>query len=303
MSTTVGAVIDRLYRDWLEPLDQAPIQVTLSAAQSSTTDESFSYADALVSADEEELIAVGKRAEIGREQIQIKTVDRTANTFTARRGVNGTTATTHASGAVVTFNREFSRQTVFDAVCDQVVSLYPGLFRVVTTTITTDDEPVEVPAATIAVRDFAYVDGTDTVPATHSVRLLPYWTAVASGKAVLLTGVPTGKTAYFTYEARFTRPTAEADDLVSTTGLEQGWIEIVVLGVLAQLASTYDFSSATREFITSQLEQERFPLASGARLRDSLLRYRAFLLDEAKRTHRTIHRPGVVMRPIGRRRG
>lgn len=277
--STVGQVVDRVYRDWLAPADDAPFMVPL-AADVTATATTFSYTASGLTPEEEMGIAPGLLVDVGQEQVRIVTADHDANSFTVTRGVNGTTATTHTAGAELRIAPAYARRQVFDAVADNVVSLYPQLWHISTTTVTSASTYVEVPADVVSIVEARYLTGSRYLPVT--IDFLPSFSPSATGKAIQFYGTPTGKTVYVTYRGRFDRPTAEATEL-STLGVEPEWERIVAVGAAAQLIAGRELEPATLEFVTEALQTEGYPTGSSSRLRDSLLRYYGYLIDQASR--------------------
>ena len=277
--STVAQVIERLYREILSPADDSPIQTPLTGAVDAVT-ATWPYTATVLSPDEEELFAAGVIVECEQEQALITAVDHTANTLTVQRGVNGTTAAAHAAGAMLLPAPTFARKAAFDAVADNVVALYPALYRRTTTSLTLTSGYTEVPAAVMTAVSAWYVSGGRPVPVAAS--LITDFTASSTGKAITVSGANTGSTVYFTYHGRFDRPTAEADDL-ATLGVNPEWERIVIVGAAAQLLSLREFDSVNTEFVTEQMRAEGYPAGTSSRLRNELLRYYQFLQDQARR--------------------
>lgn len=289
--STVGELVDRCYRDYLAPADDQPIIVTVNGAVTSTA-TSIVYSDAALAPDEEDLLAPGVLAEIGTEQVRITAVDTTTDTLTVIRGVNGTTAAAIADGAEMHLAPMFPRKTVFDAVCDNVVDLYPDLFSLKTATVTSASGAVEVSADIVAIRSAQRISGGR--PTTAHVELLQNYAPSSTGQAVVFYGVPVGSTVYLSYEGRFARPTTEATE-VSTLGVQETWERVVVVGAAAQVLAGREVDAASVEYLTEQLEREGFPVGSAQRIRDGLLRFHGYLLDRARRNQRSDRTVPVVM--------
>lgn len=277
---TVGELVDRVYRDYLAPSDDQPVIVTFAGAVDGTATE-WVYADSVLAPDEEDLIGPGVLLEAGSEQARIVSVDDNTNTATVTRGVNGTDAAAHDNGAEIRVSPVFPRRSVFDAVCDNVVGLYPDLWQTATATVTAASGAVDISADVVTIRDAVRLSGTTPVPVT--VELLQNYPPSATGSAIRFFGAPAGDTVYVTYEARFTRPTSEDDDLAADFGIDGSWDRIIVVGAAAQVLAGRDLDAVTSEFITEQLEREAFPTGSSQRIRDGLIRYHRFLLDQARR--------------------
>lgn len=289
--TTVAELVDRVYRDYLWPSDDQPVIVTVNGAVTDSGTTIVYDADALAP-DEEDLLAPGVLAEIGSEQVRITGVDEATDTLTVLRGVNGTTPAAIDDGAEMRLAPSFPRQSVFDAVCDNIVDLYPDLMVTGTQTITSASGAVEVSEDIVSIRSATRISASRPVPA--HVELLQNYPPSSTGQAVVFYGVPINETVYLSYEARIPRPTS-GDDVLSTLGVDPTWERIVVVGAAAQVLAGRELDAATTEYLTEQLEREGFPVGSAQRIRDGLLRYHGYLLDRARRNQRADRTVPVVM--------
>ena len=66
MSTTIGDLVDRTYREYLEPMDDIVSYTTLTSAIN-TTDTSIVFDGNLLSVEEEDALDAGSIIEIGQE--------------------------------------------------------------------------------------------------------------------------------------------------------------------------------------------------------------------------------------------
>jgi hypothetical protein len=206
--------------------------------------------------------------------------------------VNGTTAAAIAANAEIRLAPMYPRRTVFDAVCDNVVALYPDLSRIATTTVTSASTPVNVPAELTNIRYASRASSGRVSPV--GVELLRSYTPAATGQAIQFSGVNAGVDVYLTYEARFDRPTDEADDL-DDFGVQATWERIIIVGTAAQVLAGRAFDAISAEYINEQLEREGLPVGSIDRMRDNLIRYHRHLLDQARRDQRADRVTPVVM--------
>ena len=137
MSSNIGDLIDRVYREYLEPMDDLqPYTLLTNSGGINASDTTIKFDASLLTQEEEDVMESGSIIEIGTELILCKTLDSVDNEVTVVRGVRGTTATTHAEGAEIKISPVFPRKNVFDAVCDQIKNLYPTLFATETKTVT-----------------------------------------------------------------------------------------------------------------------------------------------------------------------
>lgn len=281
MVSTVGNLVDRLFREYLHPADDQPTTTTLvDAVTDSVT--TWTYDAGLLAADEQELLVPGVLVEAGQELALITDADHTAGTLTVRRGMAGTTAAAHDAGALVQLAPVFPRRAAFDAVADNIVRLYPRLFAVKTTALTSANGVIDAPADMVTPISFQYLYGSHVYDA--EVQLFRNYAGSATGRALHLFGVSAGRDGWLTYRAQFTRPTDEADLVEDDLGVRPEWEGIVLAGAAAQLLTVREFDSVNTEFITEQMRGEGYPPGTASRQRDALLRLYQFLLDNAARS-------------------
>tara|TARA_R110002049_G_scaffold308745_1_gene513827 strand:+ start:104 stop:1117 length:1014 start_codon:yes stop_codon:yes gene_type:complete len=316
MSTTIGNLVDRVYREYLEPMDDLQPYTVLTAAVSSTSATTISFNGDLLTQEEEDMMDAGSVIEIGQELMFCSSIDTINNQVTVVRSARGSTATTHAIGDVVKIAPPFPRKVVFDAVKDQINNLFPTLFAVETQSVTTGtgytllgshDAPgtnnylVSIINAISQYTDFS--SGSDTtgvvfLPVTSSLVELPnpftyvdsdgtsrtitYTTGPNVAHAIQFSGIASGHTAFVTFKKKFIEPTAESDTL-ATIGLENEYEPIIMAGVTAQLIAGRDIPSATADYISDQLAVGAYPVGSSNSIRNSLLQYQQLLLNQARK--------------------
>lgn len=288
---TIDELVDRVYRDYLHASDDQPVIVTVDGAVTDSATSIVYDADVLAP-DELALLAPGVLAEIGTEQVRITAVDEAAGILTVIRGVNGTEAAAIADGAELHLAPMFPRKSVFDAVCDNVVDLYPDLFVTGTQTITSATGAVEVSADIVSIRSATRL--SSSTPVAVSVELHQNYPPSSTGQAVTFYGTPINTSVYITYEARIPRPEA-GTDVAGDLGVDATWERIIVVGAAAQVLAGRELDAASTEYLTEQLEREGFPVGSAQRIRDGLLRYHAYLLDRARRNQRADRTVPIVM--------
>ena len=129
MSTTVGGLVDRVFREYLEPNDDVVSYTALTSqlTQGATT---LSFNANLLTQEEEDVMDAGTIIECEQELMYCTAVDVVNNEVTIVRGFRGTTDVTHANGSIVKIAPPFTRKAVFDAISDQVTNLYPTLYAV-----------------------------------------------------------------------------------------------------------------------------------------------------------------------------
>lgn len=307
--STFGQLIDRTYREYLRPVEEQEPLTQVANTDSITGGEqgltsagtSISYQAGLLTPEEEELIGGGSVIEIGQELIMVENINTVARTLTVERGRLGSTAAEHATGTDIIIKPKYPRINVANAIGDQVIGLFPALYAVKKTTLTTSSTQfVEMPAGTQRILqakiDNSTTGGTTTSYTDVPLELLTDFAGSTTEAAVQFPTSPTsGKSVYVVYASKFTRPTTEATDLNTTSGLEDFHEQIVMVGAIAQLLSELDVDVTTQDFITENLEQRGIPVGSGERLRNALLRYYGVLLDRARREQRSRFPQGVEL--------
>lgn len=306
--STFGQLIDRTYREYLRPVEeQEPLTqvanldllddgVTQGLTDTGTT---LQYKAGLFTPEEEELIGAGSVLEIGQELVMVEAINTVSREITIERGRLGSTAAEHANDTDVILKPKYPRLNVANAIGDQVIGLYPALYAVKKTTLTTaSTNYVEMPAGTTRILQ-AKINNSSTSTAVYEdipLTLLTDFTPSSTEAAVQFPSTPaSGKSVYVVYASKFTRPTAEANDLNSVCGLEDFHEQIVMVGAVAQLLSELDVDATTQDYITENLEQRGIPVGSGERLRNALLRYYGVLLDRARREQRSRFPQGVEL--------
>ena len=135
MSTNIRGLIDRVFREYLEPNDDLNSYTALASGISNSATEISFNAD-LLTQEEEDVMDAGTIIECDQELMYCTDVNTVANTVTVVRGVRGTTADSHDANAILKIAPVFTRKGVFDAVSDQITNLYPTLYAVETKEVT-----------------------------------------------------------------------------------------------------------------------------------------------------------------------
>ena len=315
MSTTIESLIDRCFREYLEPMDDLNSYTAVSTTFNASA-TSISFNADLLTQEEEDMMDAGTVIECEQELMYCTDIDTVNNTITVVRGVLGTEPTGHAEGKIIKIAPVFTRKAVFDAVVDQINNLFPTLFSVDTQSITTGsgytlvgsydsvgthNYIVSILSAISQYTDFS--SGSDTTgvnfaPVTCSLVELPnpftytdsdgtertmtYSTGPSVVHAVQFSGISSGHTAYVTFKKRFIKPTGESDTL-ATIGIDTEWEPIIMAGVAAQLIAGRDIPTVTTDYITDQMSVQGYPVGSTNSLRNSLLQYQQLLLNQARK--------------------
>ena len=318
MSTDIAGLIDRVFREYLEPMDDLNSYTAIAAGAGtlSASATTVTFNGDLLTQEEKDAMDAGTIIECEQELMYCTDLDTVNNQVTVVRGALGTTAATHAEGKVIKISPVFTRKAVFDAVVDQINNLFPTLFAVDTQSITTGtgytligdySSPgthnyiVSILGAISQYTDFSA--GSDTTgvnfsPVTCSLVELPnpftytdsngvsrtmtYSTGPSQVHAIQFSGIASGHTAYVTFKKKFIEPTAESDTL-ATIGLEDEYEPIIMAGVAAQLIAGRDIPAATTDYISDQLAVSNYPVGSTNSVRNSLLQYQQLLLNQARK--------------------
>ena len=311
----IGDLVDRVYREYLEPMDDLVSYTTLSTGVNDSV-TSVVFDGDMLSIEEEDALDKGTVIEIGQELMICTDLNAVTNTITVTRGARGTTAAAHTAGDIIKISPPFPRKNVFDAVCDQIKNLFPTLFAVDTQSITastgytligdysspgTHNYIVSILGAISQYTDFsAGSDTTGTIfqPVTTSLIELPnpftytddtstertmtYSTGPSVVHAVQFSNIASGHTVYVTFKKKFIEPTAE-DNTLANIGLEDEYVPIIMAGVTAQMMAGRDVPSATSDYISDQLAVSNFPVGSSNAVRNSLLQYQQLLINQARK--------------------
>jgi len=313
--STIGDLVDRVYREYLEPMDDLVSYTILSTGVNDSV-TSIVFDGDMLSIEEEDALDKGTVIELNQELMICTDLNAVTNTITVKRGAKGTAAAAHTAGDLIKISPPFPRKNVFDAVCDQIKNLFPTLFAVDTQSITTGtgytlignySSPgthnyiVSILGAISQFTDFsagATTTGVNFQPVTCSLVELPnpftytddggtertitYSTGPPQVHAIQFSGISSGHTAYVTFKKKFIEPTAETDTL-ATVGLEDEFVPIIMAGVTAQMMSGRDIPTATADYISEQLAVSTYPVGSSNSVRNSLLQYQQLLLNQARK--------------------
>ena len=284
----VSTLVDRIYRDFLNKPDDLAAFSRLDGAITDS-DTSLTYEDGLFSVEEENLLEAGALVEIDQELMLVTDANPSTRVLTVSRGYAGTTAAAHSDKDNIFLNPTFPRKSVFDAVADNIVRLYPSLYNVTTTNVTSNSTYAEVPASTVEILTSYVQNASGEQYTSAGIELLRDFPPSTTNTAVQFYNTSNGKTVYLVVKRKFVRPTAETDDLSTTCLISNEYEQIVMVGAVADIVGATDIDATTQEFITEKLAAEKYPVGSGERLRNALLRLRSLLIDEARGNLRSLY--------------
>lgn len=271
---TVADLIDRTFRTYLEPPDLQPASTRLAgailAADTTITLEEFDVPEDVV------LMRRGNLIEVGSELMRMTDWDSTTRTGSMSRAFGGTTAADHALGAEAKLAPPFSRLSVFEAIRDNIVSLYPRLWTTTTEVCLptspkvypiTDELAVEV--IEINVTGYEAHDMTGRIVEKHQYT---------GGRAIVLNRL-LGKEIWARMRRRFGVAEEETDRL-DDLGMEEVWETVVMVGAAADLLAGRDLPKAHVEWVGSALEAENIQPGTRSSIALGLARYRKMLMDD-----------------------
>jgi len=308
MSTTIGNLVDRVYREYLEPMEDI-VSYTILSSGIDASETSVGFNGDLLSVEEEDALDTGTIIEIGQELMICTELNAVTNSITVTRGVRGTTAAEHLAGDVIKITPPFPRINVFNAVKDQIENLYPTLYAVETQTIASatgyvaltgdDDNRIVAPLAAVSQYQ-TLADGSETSVQFRGVamELIDVPTSVtASGKVVQFTGVTNGVNVHCTFKKKFGEVTNEASTLADI-GLETEYEAIIMAGVAAQMIAGKDIPTYTADYISEQMQVQNYPINSSSNIRNSLLQYQQVLINQARKDLRARYPEPVSLNSV-----
>ena len=274
--TTVAALIDKTYRQILEPPSAQPAMSVMTSdlniGASAFTIGAFEVPE------DENLLRLGSILEVDQELLRVTDYDVTGDTVTVRRAVLGTIEANHVLDTPLKLSPPFTRIDVFEAVRNNIISLYPRLWTVKTYTVSAvnggnvyqlpDDLIVEV----IEVQPDQWSAGN----LNFHGRIVDYHQFV-DGRALIL-NEPLGGQAWARFRRRFGVAEAESDLLVDL-GVDSVWEQIVVVGAAADVLAGRDVPEVNTEWVQSALEAENIRVGSRLSLAAGLGQYRDLLID------------------------
>ncbi len=331
MSSTIADLINRTYREYLEPVDSVESYSYITSGISDS-DTSIVYDGNLFSVEEEDALDAGAIIEIGQELMYTTALNATTNTITVKRGQRGTTAAAHSSGDLIKIAPTFPRKNIYDAIVDQIKNLYPTLFAVETLDVTSgtgyrilgnygSDQDSYNYLVTPIKAISQYTDwsaGSDQTGLTYkpvgielidlpnpftwtddtqTERTKTYTTGPDVVHALQFAGIASGHTTYVTFKKKFVIPTAETTTLTAV-GLETEYEPIIMAGVAAQLLAGKDINMVDAPYITEQLEAAVYPVGSSSSIRNSLLQYQQVLIQQARSNLRSKYPEAVLLQGV-----
>lgn len=251
--TTAGNLVDRTVQLLLAGTVEERNKIA-SSLDASTTSVPIEYS--LGSLREQTVF------QVDAELMYIWQVDTASKTLTVERGFGGTTAATHADGAIVTVNPRFPRSQVLQALNDELADLSSpmnGLFQMKTVDLSYNGSDRMINLAGIStlidVYDVRWRYLSDDYPVVRNYRLMRNMPTsdFGAGLALSLDEDVMSSTIRVIYKDAYTPFSTEASTLAST-GAGTEIADLLVLGAQIRLIAGREVK---RNFTESQGDTRR----------------------------------------------
>ena len=289
---TVGSIMDRLFQTYLTPPDAQYAQVRLGANVTST-DSGTILLGGFTIPEDEALLRQGSILELDEELVRVVSYNDVTATVTVTRGEYGTVPTTHDVPLLINLNPPYTRASVFEAVSDNIITLYPSLYTAehqYISAVTSGIYPINDELAVEMLT--AWADGW--TGSTDIQGEIVDFHQLTGGRAII-TNHPTGGSLWFRYRRRMGKAKSESDELVEL-GVDPRWVNIVMAGAAADLMAGKDIPASQTEWVKSVLEATNIPVGTRMSIAGGLRQYRNMLLTDAMREMKAEYRPKVRMR-------
>ena len=291
---TIGALIDRLYRDYLDnPADQG-IQTLIPNLVTDFQTTVVYSAD--LAQEEIDRMAIGTIVEMDLELLRILGHAESTRTLTVQRGLLGTAAAEHVANTMMRVAPSITRAGLLDAIGDAIDSLSPPLYTEAVAWTDPLDGMVEIPAVP---------EPLDLLSATQyiGVDVVELEARIIHDSIVFSTGVGvvisprSDNDVNLRYSVRATRPT----DLAQTyaeLGVSAEWEKAIIYAVLASVMIQPDLDARTQEFISEALQTQGFPPTTGTNLSVALSRMHELEVRKARDRQRARNGVRVDMQSV-----
>ena len=289
---TVASIMDRMFQQFLTPPDNQFAQVRLGANITDTTTTTILLGGFTIPEDES-LLRQGSILELDQELMRVVSYDPVAGSVEVTRGEYGTVRSTHTTPLLMNLNPPYTRASVFEAVSDNIITLYPKLFTVTQAYLSTVSSGVFPVSDELAVQVLsAWGDGWSG--STSLEGHIVDFHQLAGGRAFIMNDDIAGSL-WFRYRRRMGKAESE-DDTLEDLGVDERWVNIVTTGAAADLLVGRDIPAAQTEWVTSVLESENIRVGTRMSIAGGLRQYRNMLLDDAANEMRAEYKPRVRMR-------
>lgn len=288
--TTIEDVMNRLYVQWLTPPDSQDMQVRLGE-DIDATQQTILIGDFTVPEDED-LLRQGSLLEWDSELVRVVSYDSTITTVTVTRGEYGTTPTAHLQPLLGTLNPPFARANVFQAISDNIITLYPKLYTVRNANLVPQSGVVAAMNDVAAVEVLTVWEGDFASVQDIQARIVDYHPSVG-GRAVILNRAV--GSFWIRYRRRMLAPTAITDTL-EEVGVDERWVICVMAGAAADLLVGRDMPAVHTEWVKSVLEAENIKPGTRMSISGGLRQYRNGLVADFAKEMTAEYRPKIRMR-------
>jgi len=272
--TTLQQVADRLLRTTLTPPDYQYAQVPLGTNVTSPTVETIQLGVFTIPEDER-LLRQGSLLELGEELVRVQSYDDVTRMATVTRGVYSTPATTHTKPMLVNLNPSYPMYSIFEALRDNITTLYPSLWTVRSDAVTAVSGNVFAAPDPLIVAVVETYPNEGVTPLDIDARVVDFH-PLAGGRAII-TNVPISNM-WIRYRRRMAVATS-LEDTLEELGVEDVWTQVVMVGAAADLMAGRDIPAAQVEWVGKVLEAENIQVGTRTSLSVGLVRYRELLID------------------------
>lgn len=265
--STAGALLDRVQRQLLSGTVEERNKLNGSINASVTT---------IILTYELGGFREGTVFEVDSELIYVWQATTGTKTLVVERGYAGTTAASHADGAIATLNPRFPKQQMLDALnqdIDDLSSPANGLYQVVSTDAITyngSDRQIDMTGVTnvLDLIDVRVKYKSDDFPYVQKVRLqrnLPV-ADFPSTYALVFDEAPVAGKLIVRYTAPFTRASSTTSDIQSVCKVPLTMEDILEMGVMVRMLSVREVK---RNFMEAQGDTRRADEVPPGAIRDS----------------------------------
>ena len=292
--STVEQIVDRLKRSFLVAPDNQPAISSISTALTADVGDTAVTFGAFGLVEDEAFLLPGAIVELNRELVRIVTYDETTKNAVIIRQVDSTPLQAHDAGAQAVLAPSFARQSMYEAVSDNIIRLYPRLFTVRAELLVSvaygvypiyDDLAVDIVSAWSEVETYG-------VARDIKAEIVDFHPQV-NGRAVLCPLAV--DTLWVRYRRRMKRP-EDVEDVMADLGVDDPWEEIVIVGAASDLAMNADIPYLRADFLGDVAENEVVRFGSRTSIARALGQKREQLIDQAMREMRAEYRPKVHRR-------
>lgn len=266
---TVAQLIERIFNEWLARIGNRPAQAELQTALG-VGDLTVTLADQLTY-EEVALMMANANCEVDSEIIRVTDYDEVTRVAQIKRGQLGSTAAAHTAGTLLFVEPEYTRHGVFQALGDEIVGLYPDLWRLQTMAVITRPF-IELPIEATGLISVTTQNGEEL-----GGTFKRGFDRTDTGKAALMEDWACGQSAWLTYSSGFTRPNATSQTLESL-GIDDRWQRLLVIATLSTVLRGKEFDQTTIEYLTEALESQALQLGSVTNVATALMRLRQALI-------------------------